>query len=96
MGDRLRQLEEENETLRALLFLNNVRVQLNNPSDTDNNIVVVEGDVKSLKELIVLRERVVELRAVNLLMRADAVVLRDQTESAIKEAKQILRRMSIF
>ena len=87
--ERLQRLERENETLKALLLLNNIHV-LFEPNKNDETMVRFQGDVEDLNILSKLRIELQELRTQYLLVRADAVVLREQLTLFMNEMRKKL------
>ena len=87
---RLARLEQENETLRALLLLNNIKVVFGEEQET----LTYKGDVGLLKQLASLKDELNQLRTQYLLARADAVVLKEQFELFMGEMTKRLKVLS--
>lgn len=91
MEDRVRRLERENETLKALLLLNNVKVTFEDHArdETEEMVTTFKGDPSTLSELAALRDQVKQMRTLYLLVRADACVLKEQLEVTLNELARL-------
>ena len=79
--DEIERLRRENETLRALLFLNNVQVEFSTPSEN----LKLSGTPSNLKSLATIQELVFELKTNFLLLRADAIVLKEELSATFQK-----------
>jgi len=88
--EELERLRYENETLRALLFVQNARSQLLNNVEGSSSNTSKEGSKTTQPALTDLMDRALELRAMYLLTRADALVLREEISEGLKELKKTI------
>ena len=89
MEEENERLRKENETLKALLLMKNLKATMTDCED--KRTTRFAGSPEDLLAFCRLQERVVEMKSMYMLLRADALVLKGEIEDGMETIKRIIQ-----